>query len=98
MQPKNHTGAQSVTPNSIHPFLFVSTSEDCQNRATAHTGGDSPPSPSPVTGQPRNRIDTRHERITQALNLIGYQTAAHTVGKRVLQRVITQREAAQHAA
>lgn len=76
-----------ILPNSKNPVNSYLPS-------VARTPGRPPRETSRV--QPRR--DNRHERITQALNLIGYQAGAATVGKRALQRVITRREAARHAA
>lgn len=52
----------------------------------------------PRTDRTQPRRDDRHERITQALNAIGYQTAAQTIGGRMVQRVIARREAKRYAA
>ncbi len=97
MHQKNHTGAQSVTPDSIHRFLFVSTLEDCQSRENAHADGASPPSPPSATGQSSRQPDTRPEKLTEALAAIGLHITAGIVRGRFCLNVIASAKANSHA-
>lgn len=97
MQPDNQHGNQPVTPSSITRFSASVPLEEQNHPATAHASGEPPPSPPLATGHIRRKIDTRYERITQALQSIGYTVRLGTVKDRLCIRTI-QREGVRYAA
>lgn len=92
MQSHNQHGNQPVTPSSITRFSVT-----VNHPAIAHASGEPPPSPPLATGHIRRKIDTRYERITQALQSIGYTVRLGTVKDRLCIRTI-QREGVRYAA